>query len=86
MSYVLRDVGSKKYFVNPSFQSWSFTAEIAEATHFTSLDDAKQTRDAVNLGSSLTYWDYSDIIPKAEVLHDGIPMNEPSENYNMNWY
>lgn len=68
MKYILQEKTCKEYFVDPSYQSWSFTDNIEEATTFDDIQEAFNKAHAVNVASLHTFWEHDEITPKAIVI------------------
>jgi len=64
---VLKEPKSGKYYVDPSFWSWSFTEDREMATKFKTKLEAEEMLKAIKLAISTTFWDYGDIIPDVEI-------------------
>lgn len=69
-----------KYFKQSSMDSWTFTENPAEADSFFTEKEAKEHANALDLAILYTYWDYTDIPPKPNVVH--LPKNRRYVEYD----
>lgn len=67
--FAISETNSKNFFIiRESGSGWTFTKDASKATKYQTIEEAIAVKKSLNYMVSVTYWDWDDIVPNAEVF------------------